>query len=376
MSRLILIGATAVVLIGVLFFVLLTGGGRDTEPELAAEAPVVPLAEPIGEGELPAGPAAPALPSAIAEDHPTLASWTAALEAAGIGATYEDPRADGAGVFIRNVVVTGPPEGLPWRWTSPVAAVRPVAAGRFEVQPTAPFAFHVTVGGTERSVSVESGRVVVRSERGADGVLTALAFSLDEATIRRGASEPITVGSGMVTIALEPGTGIVPAGSTIGIFFENMVVPAMAGGGLGTLINVLTATIGIERATAVTGGDAGRNWIGGLADATLAGISVRWGRLDAEGTGMLTFDAEGRPEGEIRLAAHDLLTVLDAIHSVARFDQAAMADVYAALLLEMRDNPSAALPLTIALREGEIVLAGAPRGTQDLILGTVGPILP
>ncbi|MGD9739818.1 MAG: DUF2125 domain-containing protein [Bauldia sp.] len=376
MNRLVLVGATAIIVLGLLVFVLTSGGGGgDPEPPVTAETPAVPLAEPAAAADPAAAVDAPAA-GAGADAHPTLVAWTAALAAAGVEATYEDPRADGTGVFVRDVVVSGAPEGLPWRWSAPQAAIRPGADGQFEVQPTAPFEFGVTVAGEERTIAVAAGNAVMSSVRGIDGALTALTVALADAELRRGDGEAITIGSGRITIALPEGPRPLPAGSTIGIWFENMVVPAAVGGGLGTAINVLTATLAINRAEELTGADVTRNWMAGFADATLTGLSLRWGRLEAEGTGALTIDAEGRPEGEIQLAAPDILTVLDGIHSAVRFDETTMADVYAAILLAMRDDPSAPVPVTVAVRGGEILLLGAPLGTADLVLGTVGPLLP
>lgn len=339
------------------------GSGDDTSagnPDVAV-APGLPDAAPSPAGPAAAPTAAPTGERAEAE----FEVWAAPLRSVGLEVTAQSVVARDGQLVATGLAVNEPASAEGWRWTTTTAILRNASGiSSFEtsgVQTLALGDVELTLGGT----------ISVTMERGADGAVTALSIEGTSLTLAQGEAPATQVGRLILRLAPDAA-----ASGTTGEFrATDVVLPAGERTALGPEVEVIAAEFGFDRSGSPSSWIDIRGALSGTGGLRLGSIEIRWGVVDATGEGTLALGPDGQLAGTMSLAVPEPLTVLDAFHATEPFDRASLAQVYAVLLDELGPDPAAALPFTVDLDGPRLLLRGASRGVEDLVLGGIPPFL-
>lgn len=384
----IIVGLATVALLGFAVFVFTSGGpGPAVAPTTESAQPAAALAAPetpptatttATQGP-PAATTTAAAPTATTpEAAERFDAWAKPLREAGLTLTARAIATQGDTLAVSDLTISGPDEVPGWRWTVQNAAV-------FDREP-----FHLQAAGTTMVTLTTgadselswSGRVdafgiaVQRDPR--DVLSQSVIFRVNGLSLAGpDGSAPLTLSDGQLRLFISGRTGLLPVGTRFTLRLTDMTVPAMANTTLGSKIKSFTAEFGLNQKL---DGYGYREAIGLFDPRTngirLGTIALDWGALRFIGNGELRLPRTGVLDGTFDVRLTDLPTLLDAIAAAGETDMKALAETYAAALLEMGSDPEAGtVPFTLTVKEGAITLEGASRGLDDIPLGRAPTIV-
>ena len=369
-------GIAVVALLGFGVFVLTNGGPR---PALAPLSQADQPGAPEGESE-PVPPANQATPSATTPAATArFDAWAQPLRSAGLTLTADSITERGETLSVAGLTVAGPDQLPGWRWTVQNASL-------YDQEP-----FHLQAAG-ETTLTLKSGPDVeiswsgrvdafgIALQRDVRDVLSrSVIFRVNGLSLQGpGDSSPLTLADGQLRILLVGGTGLLPQGTKFTLRLTDMAVPAAVDSALGSKVKSFTTEFALPDKLMGYSLPEMLGLFGSGANGAigLRTVALDWGTLHFIGEGDVGVSRTGVLNGRLDVKITDIVPFFDAVAAAGAADADALADAYAAVLLEMGSNPTAtALPFTIAINAGAVALEGASRGLADIVLGLMPPII-
>jgi hypothetical protein len=354
--------------------VLIAGGGQQ-QTSIAGLNPTPGSEVASAAAEAPAeNQNAEAVAAAVAR----FGAWANPLRAAGFRIDVDQASSDGEALILSDLFIAGPPDALAWRWTAPSVRVDSLEDNAVKITPSSTMELTLTMNGDPVAMPITAETMEINVQRDDESNVGTLTLSFTNLAIGDAeVSEPISAAEGELQFTFAAGgDATIPSGSTATLQLSHLVLPGQAGGPLGTTINTLNADLVFDQPlSSLALNDALAPWIANDGGLTVNNIELQWGALRFTGSGVLSLDEMGRPTGTLDVEITNILLALDAFNAALRFDRDVLADTYAALLLELGDDPEAeTLPFTIAIADGQFVLSGESHGFADIVLGTVSPL--
>lgn len=329
----------------------------DPEPQPVIEPADEPAADPPAEPDVAAAvepdeePAIAEEPVVVVADEPvpetqTLSEFVDVLAGRGIEFVFAGRQDNGGTVVLTDISITAT-AGAPVTWMASEATITGPDDGTFRLEDIQDLQLVMAASGGALMLTDNTAEMSITGRGG-----LALELRHGAALLALGNWSETSVGD--VTIRFAGGTGQTPASLAL----RGLMLPAGLDTPFGDEISAMTVEF--------TGGPN--------EPATISGLAVRWGVFDVEATGALAVDAATGLSGMMDAAVYDVLTMLDAYHVHDPFDREQMADVYAALLLDLDPDRDQPLALRALVDRGEIRILGAQRAAPDLVLEGVAPI--
>jgi hypothetical protein len=304
-------------------------------------------------------------------------AWARPLRAAGLTVTAKSIVPQGETLGIAELAVEGPDQLPRWRWTVQNASVFDKEASHLQAAGDTT----ITLTTAPDARVVWSGRVdafgIALQKDPRDVLSRSVIFRVNGLSLAgAGDAAPLTLSDGQLRLFIGGGTGLLPQGAKATLRLMDMDMPAAAGAAVGTRVKSFTTEFGLnQKLVGLSFPEVLGLFESGANGIRLGTVALDWGTLHFIGDGELEVGRTGVLEGRLNVKVTDILPFLDAISATGGADTKVLAETYAAALLEMRADPPAPLPFTIAIKDGTIVLEGASRGLADITLGAAPAII-